>query len=208
VTTLVLSDVPGADFRLVGSGPTISPEKKGDRAVLLADNRTGVEAAAARARSEGACVSVLRRPIRGEAREAGTAFARALRSATAGVARPAYLLAGGETTVAIGGRSGTGGRNQEFALAAALEIEGAEGLSILAAGSDGIDGNSDASGAFVTGSTVARGRRNGIDAPAFLELHDSARFFERAGGAFRTGPTGTNVADWVFGLASPPGRGR
>jgi hydroxypyruvate reductase len=76
-------------------------------------------------------------------------------------------------------------------------------LSILAAGSDGVDGNSDAAGAYVTGGTVARGRRDGIDAGAVLARHDSERFFDRAGGALRTGATGTNVADWMFGFASP-----
>jgi glycerate-2-kinase len=203
VTTLVLSDVPGADFRLVGSGPTISPRKRGDRAILLADNRTGVAAAAARARREGARVRVLRRPITGEAREAGAAFARALKAFAARLPGPGFLLGGGETTVAMGGRAGRGGRNLEFALGAALEIDGDEGLSILAAGSDGVDGNSDAAGAYVTGGTVARGRRDGIDAAAVLARHDSERFFDRAGGALRTGATGTNVADWMFGFASP-----
>jgi len=208
VTTLVLSDVPGADFRLVGSGPTISSKKRGDRAVLLADNRTGVAAAAARARREGARVRVLRRPIEGEARVAGAAFARELRALALRAPGPAYLLAGGETTVAIGPRPGRGGRNQEFALGAAREIDGDEGLSILAAGSDGVDGNSDAAGAFVTGATIARGRREGVDAAAILERHDSQRFFDRVGGAWRSGATGTNVADWIFGFASSHGTRR
>jgi glycerate-2-kinase len=108
----------------------------------------------------------------------------------------------------MGRRAGRGGRNLEFALGAALEIDGDEGLSILAAGSDGVDGNSDAAGAYVTGATVARGRRDGIDAAAILERHDSERFFEQAGGALKTGATGTNVADWMFGLVSPRGAGR
>jgi glycerate-2-kinase len=208
VTTLVLSDVPGADFRLVGSGPTISAKKKRDRAILLADNRTGVAAAAERARRDGARVRVLRRPIEGEARVAGSAFARELRALAGRSAGPAYLLGGGETTVAIGTRAGRGGRNQEFALGAAREIDGDEGLAVLAAGSDGVDGNSDAAGAFVTGATIARGRRDGIDAAAILDRHDSQRFFDRVGGALRTGATGTNVADWMFGFASPRGARR
>jgi glycerate-2-kinase len=208
VTTLVLSDVPGADFRMVGSGPTISPGKKGDRAILLADNRTGVAAAAARARREGARVSIMRRPITGEAREAGAAFGHALKVFANRFPGPGCLLGGGETTVAMGRRAGRGGRNQEFALGAALEIDGDEGLSILAAGSDGVDGNSDAAGACVTGATIERGRRHGIDVAAILERHDSERFFDQAGGALRTGATGTNVADWMFGFASPRGARR
>jgi glycerate 2-kinase len=205
VTTLVLSDMPGSDFRLVGSGPTISGRKKGDRAYLLAGNRTGLTAAAARARLDGSRVSVVSRAITGEARQAGVAFVRALRNLGHRSPGTAYLLAGGETTVALPGRAGTGGRNLEVALAAALELAGEAGLSILAAGSDGIDGNSDAAGAIVDGSTTARGRRAGLGAAAFLDRHDAARFFERAGGILRTGPTGTNVADWIFGLARSPG---
>lgn len=208
VTTLVLSDVPGARFRIVGSGPTVSAAKKGDRAFLLADNRTGIEAAATRARRAGARVSVVPRPISGEAREAGAAFARALQSFARRSPVPGFLLGGGETTVAMRGRSGTGGRNLELALAAALGIEGVAGLSILAAGSDGVDGNSNAAGAFVDDSTAARGRRAGLDAEALLDRHDSARFFDRMGGALRTGPTGTNVADWIFGFAAAAGKRR
>ena len=205
VTTLVLSDMPGADYRLVGSGPTISPAKPRDRAVLLADNRTGVTCAAARARRTAGRVRILRDPIAGEARAAGAAFARALGVFARGGG--GFLLAGGETTVAIRGRAGRGGRNQELALAAAIEIAGDERLSILSAGSDGVDGNSNAAGAFVDGSTIARGRNSGIDAEECLDRHDAGRYFERVGGALGGVPTGTNVADWVFGRATAS-RGR
>jgi len=203
VTTLVLSDVPGADFRIVGSGPTIR-KRRGDRAVLLADNRTGLAAASEEARRFGARISIIRRSLSGEAAAAGREFAKRLKALARRGRGPLVLLAGGETTVAIRGRAGTGGRNQELALAAALEIAGDPRLSILAAGSDGVDGNSENAGARVDGGTIARGARRGIDAERFLAGHDAAGFFARAGGAFHTGPTGTNVADWVFGYAAPP----
>jgi hydroxypyruvate reductase len=202
LTTLVLSDVPG-DFRLVGSGPTVSARKAGDRAFLLADNRTGLAASASAARATGADVRVQRRPISGEAREVGRRFGRRLRRAAAGRSGALVLIAGGEATVSIAGRAGIGGRNQEIALAAALEIEGRAGLSILAAGSDGVDGSSENAGARVDGRTAGRARRRGLDPGRFLAAHDSAAFFSACGGALRTGPTGTNAADWLFGYAFP-----
>lgn len=201
VTTLILSDVPGGDFRLVGSGPTVSRRKRGDRAVLLGDNRTGIAAAARHARENGAQTRVLAAPVRGEARIVGVEFARRLRSLSGAHGRPALLLAGGETTVALSRRAGRGGRSQELALAAARELDGETDLAILAAGSDGIDGNSENAGAFIDGRTIARGRAAGASAEACLVRHDAERFFALAGGAFRPGPTGTNVADWIFGYA-------
>jgi hydroxypyruvate reductase len=113
------------------------------------------------------------------------------------------LLSGGETTVSLAGRAGRGGRNQEAALAAAIEISGEPGLAILAAGSDGLDGNSKNAGALIDGKTIERAESRGLDAAAFLARHDSASFFARAGGVLRTGPTGTNVADWWFGYVDP-----
>jgi len=206
VTTLVLSDVPGGEPRLVGSGPTIG-RRRGDSFHLLADNRTGLEAAALAARVSGTTVRIEARVLAGEAREAGRAFARRLRALADRETGESFLLAGGETTVALGSRPGTGGRNQEFALAAALEIAGDDRLSLFCAGSDGIDGNSGNAGARVDGRTIRSGARRGAAADACLDRNDSAAFFERAGGAFRPGPTGTNVADWVFGRVAPVAAG-
>ncbi|MDP4028602.1 MAG: MOFRL family protein, partial [Gallionella sp.] len=119
-------------------------------------------------------------------------------------------LSGGETTVVVGG-TGKGGRNQELALAFALEVEGLAGVSLLSAGTDGNDGPTDAAGALVDGRTAARARGLGIDPALFLENNDSYSFFQRldelSGGNypgeelsgtqshFITGPTGTNVMD-------------
>ncbi len=204
VTTLVLSDVPGADFRIVGSGPTVSPRKPGDRAFRIGDNRTGLAAAAAAAKERGLAVSIEPGPLRGEAAEAGRAFARRLvRRARRRSPESLVLLAGGETTVSLARRPGVGGRSQEAALAAAIEIAGKRGFAILLAGSDGRDGNSENAGARIDGKTIERGESSGLDAAKFLAAHDAASFFARAGGAFRTGPTGTNVADWWCGYAGP-----
>ena len=110
------------------------------------------------------------------------------------------LLAGGETTVTVKG-SGVGGRNQELALAFALEIAGKEGITLLSAGTDGADGPTDAAGAIVDGRTVPRARALGMDPATYLENNDSYAFFttydSRSGeeAHFITGPTGTNVMD-------------
>lgn len=196
VVTVVLSDVPGADFRIVGSGPTVSRSKKRDRAVLLADNRTGLEAAAVFARSRGLSARIERLPLSGEAAEAGRSFAVRLRALGSGV-----LLAGGETTVRHSAPAGTGGRSQEFALGAATELaERVSGGVLLSAGSDGIDGDSKNAGAFADGATVGRARRLRLSPEEYLLRHDSAAFFNALGDQFRPGATGSNVADWVFGF--------
>ncbi len=91
--------------------------------------------------------------------------------------------------------SGRGGRNQEFALAAALDIAGLEDVLILSAGTDGADGPTDAAGAFADGTTIARAAARGLNAQAYLANNDSYRFFDSLGDLIRTGPTGTNVAD-------------
>jgi len=110
------------------------------------------------------------------------------------------LLCGGETTVTVRG-TGMGGRNQELALAFALEIEGDQGMALLSAGTDGTDGPNDAAGAIVDGGTAARARSLGIDPCNYLDNNDSYTFFQdfdTATGAqchLKTGPTGTNVMD-------------
>ena len=90
---------------------------------------------------------------------------------------------------------GLGGRNQEFALAAAIEIAGTEGITIASAGTDGTDGPTDAAGAQADGATVARGQKLGLDAKAYLSNNDSYHFFQPLKDLIMTGPTGTNVMD-------------
>ncbi len=107
---------------------------------------------------------------------------------------PACLISGGETTVRVTG-SGTGGRNMELALWFALEIEGAKGITLLSAGTDGSDGGTEAAGAIVDGKTARRARRKGINPEAYLKNNDSYNFFRKAGGLVVTGQTGTNVMD-------------
>jgi glycerate 2-kinase len=96
--------------------------------------------------------------------------------------------------------TGLGGRNQEFALVAALELQGLDGVCLLSAGTDGTDGPTDAAGAFVDGSTVTRAAARGLDANDFLRRQDSYTFLDALGALHRTGPTGTNVMDLAIGV--------
>jgi len=133
--------------------------------------------------------------MQGEAREVGTKFARRLIRAPSG----SCLLMGGETTVTVRG-AGKGGRNQELALAAALELDGVRGVAVLALTSDGIDGPTDAAGALVDGATIARARESGFHPEAALASNDSYPLLNACGALLHTGPTGTNVGDLVVGL--------
>ncbi|RLE68022.1 MAG: glycerate kinase, partial [Thermoprotei archaeon] len=95
---------------------------------------------------------------------------------------------------------GRGGRNQEFALSAALQIEGVEGIAIAAMGSDGIDGPTDAAGAVVDGETARKAREMGLDPLCFLDDNNGYEFFKAVGGHIVTGPTGTNVNDFYIAV--------
>jgi len=159
--------------------------------LIVGSNRLAVDAAADAARSLGYRTMVLSTLIEGETRDVArvhAAIAKEIRATGRPVKPPACVISGGETTVTIRGK-GLGGRNQEFALAAAIDIAGLKNVLILSAGTDGIDGPTDAAGAFADGATA------GMDAAKFLANNDSYHFFERLGNLIKTGPTGTNVAD-------------
>ena len=190
--------VPAAvSERLAGSAP--ETPKPGDKIfekvqnLIVGSNRLAVDAAAERAKLLGYRTLVLSTFIEGETRDVArmhAAIAKEIRATGRPVKPPACVISGGETTVTIRG-TGLGGRNQEFALAAALDIAGLEDVVMLSAGTDGTDGPTDAAGAIADGSTIARG----LDAAAFLANNDSYHFFESIGDLIKTGPTGTNVAD-------------
>ncbi len=177
---------------------------------LIGSNRVALEAAKAAAERSGAVIArVLPGFLRGEARECGRAFVSELRSASASApaGHVVVLAAGGETTVTVRGK-GSGGRNQEFALAAAIELDGEEGIAILSAGTDGVDGPTDAAGAYTRGDTCARARAAGLDPRAHLAKNDAYPFFRALSGLVMTGPTGTNVADIAIGAVSGKRRSR
>jgi hydroxypyruvate reductase len=166
--------------------------------LVVGSNRQAIDAAATAARERGFRTLVLSTSIEGETRDvAGMHAAIAREAATAGHPQrpPLCLLSGGETTVTLGGSDGKGGRNQEFALAAALGIAGLENVLVLSGGTDGTDGPTDAAGAIADGQTLTRAEALHLDAKRFLANHDSYHFFEKLGGLLKTGPTGTNVMD-------------
>ncbi|WP_414645034.1 glycerate kinase type-2 family protein [Candidatus Deferrimicrobium sp.] len=183
------------------------PAFLGTISALVGTNRTAMDAAAlwmAQDRDAGPTAIVLLPDfLHGEARECARSFCARLRKAAEELSpgHAVVMIAGGETTVSVRG-NGKGGRNQEFSLAAAVELAGEGAMAILAAGTDGIDGPTDAAGAYADGATVARASALGLDPVAHLEDNDAYTFFEALGDLVVTGPTGTNVADLAIGHAT------
>jgi hydroxypyruvate reductase len=165
--------------------------------VIVGDNALAVRVALAQAREEGFIAESLGSDWQGEAREVGLELARKLRVTTALHEYPFCLIAGGETTVTIKG-NGTGGRNQELALAAVPELAGLENILLISLATDGEDGPTNAAGAIMNGETLRRAELLGLDVAGHLSQNDAYPFFERLGDLLKTGPTGTNVNDLVF----------
>jgi hydroxypyruvate reductase len=168
------------------------------RTDTIAAPQLSLEAAAAIAQSAGLTPLILGDAIEGEAREVGRVMAgitrqTALRSQP--VPPPVVLLSGGETTVTVKG-TGRGGRNVEFLLSLAVELDGLSNVFALAGDTDGVDGAEEIAGAIITPDTLARAKLLGIDAKASLADNDGHSFFEALGDQVITGPTRTNVNDF------------
>lgn len=164
---------------------------------LVGTNIQALIAASKEARQKGYRSLILSSTVEGEAREVVkmfAAFAKEVRNSANPIPAPACLLCGGETTVTIQG-NGKGGRNQEFALASAMIIDGMENIVVLSGGTDGTDGPTDAAGAIVDGNTVGRALANHLDPLDFLRRNDSYHFFKPLNDLIITGPTRTNVSD-------------
>ncbi|PWU25060.1 MAG: glycerate kinase, partial [Candidatus Rokuibacteriota bacterium] len=164
---------------------------------VIGNNTLVVDAAAARAAELGFTPHVLTRALEGEARDVARDWVTLARRITSGlgpVAPPVCVIASGETTVTVRGR-GRGGRCQEFALAAAIEMDGLTDVVILAAGTDGSDGPTGEAGAVADGLTARRVRDTGRDPEARLEDNDSHSVFADLGDLIVTGPTNTNLLD-------------
>lgn len=165
--------------------------------VLVGSNRLAALAAVDEARALGYTTLLLSTFVEGEAREVARVVAALGRGVLAHgdpVPPPACLVFGGETTVTVRGE-GRGGRNQELALAAALALEGIDGISVMALATDGSDGPTDSSGAIVDGATAGAIRAAGLDPAAALAANDAYAALAAAGAQLLTGPTGTNVND-------------
>jgi glycerate 2-kinase len=211
--------LPDAARRLViatEAGKTPETPKPDDPAFarvsleLIASNRLALEAAARRAVQRGLIPLIAETPIAGEASAAGRAVAATLLHNCAQqlipqpnrTPAPTCLIWGGETTVRLGdGSTGLGGRCQELALAASKTLEGSpRGVALLAAGTDGRDGPTDAAGAIVDHQTWRAITRTGRSPARDLAAHDAYHALDAAGALLRTGLTGTNVMDVVIGV--------
>jgi glycerate 2-kinase len=185
---------------------TLKPDEEelaGVANVVIGSNRDALEAAGVAARRAGYEPVIADRPLVGDTTEAAQVFTTWVLRQREGTNRPLCLLAGGETTVRLGDSPGRGGRNQEFGLACARALAG-RGIDLLSAGTDGVDGPTDAAGAWVDGSTLERARKLGLSDAAALAAHDSYAFFDALGDLFRPGPTGTNVMDIKIALIGKP----
>ena len=165
--------------------------------VVIGNNRAALIAARQRAEALGYHAWMIADAMQGESRvvaKSHSAFVKDVVRTGKPVSPPACLLAGGETTVTVVG-GGLGGRNQEFALAAATAIEKLDGVVILSGGTDGTDGPTEAAGGIVDGSTTLRGKAKNLDPEKFLARNDSYHFLLATDDLLITGPTLTNVMD-------------
>ncbi len=174
------------------------PRLAGNSVATIASAAISLAAAADLARERGVEAAILSDAVEGESREVArvhAAIAREVATRNRPFEKPVVLLSGGETTVTLRGK-GRGGRNAEFLLSLAIAIDGLEGVTALAADTDGIDGSEDNAGAFVDGTSAQRMRRAGIDPLAALADNDAYTAFSAIGDLLVTGPTGTNVNDF------------
>ena len=174
------------------------PEAAGAETLVVGNNRIALAAAADEARRLGYEPLLDLDPLVGDTAAAALRWVGSVRERAPGGRH--CVIAGGETTVTIRG-PGRGGRNQEFALALVAPLAGTA-IAVLSAGTDGIDGPTDAAGAFVDGDTLGRAQRAALDPAAALVANDSYGFFDRLGDLLRCGPTGTNVMDIKLALPS------
>ncbi|CAN7607555.1 glycerate kinase [Phyllobacterium sp. LjRoot231] len=164
---------------------------------VIASAGVSLAAAAKAARNSGVEAVILSDAIEGEAREVAhvhAALAKHVLAKDQPFKKPVVILSGGETTVTVRGK-GKGGRNSEFLLSLAIDIDGADGISAFAADTDGIDGSEDNAGAFADSTSIARLFAKGHDASTYLNRNDAWTAFNAIGDLFVPGPTGTNVND-------------
>jgi hydroxypyruvate reductase len=167
------------------------------RNIIVGNNQLALLAATQEAENLGYRVLVLSESAEGEAADVAVrhvAVAKEILAKGDPIPRPACVLSGGEATVTVTG-NGLGGRNQEFALAAAQEIDGLQGVVALSGGTDGTDGPTDAAGGIVDGATMQRAESKRLNARDYLKNNDSYHFLRATDDLLITGPTFTNVMD-------------
>ncbi len=208
---LLISDVPGDNPAVIGSGPLYprpTDISRFSRSVLeraaaiphrvIANQKMALLAAKERAKALGYSVHLHSRFLGAEINEVATDLVSILRHAPTGV-----HLWGGEPVVRLPENAGQGGRNQHLALKVAEGLRGDKGLVFLAAGSDGTDGMTKNAGAMVDGESARRGALTGLDIKASLQAFDAACFLKKSGDLVFTGPTDTNVMDFMMAIKSP-----
>ena len=166
---------------------------------MIATPRQSLQAAAALAVNQGLAAHILSDEIEGESREVGrvhAALARSVAQHATPFQAPCAILSGGETTVTVKAKGGRGGRATEFLLGCAIALQGAPGIWVLAADTDGIDGMEDNAGAIVSPDTLARAAALGLKPADFLDRNDAYSFFAALGDLVVPGPTFTNVNDF------------
>jgi glycerate 2-kinase len=193
---LFISDVPGHDPAVIGSG-LMGPAGADDRVerVVVASIDRAMERVRVEAQKRGLAATQDSRAFDGAAERLAVRFAHELHMSLHQV-----CVWGGESTVQLPEQPGRGGRNQHLALAAARVIAGHENLLLLVAGTDGTDGVTSDAGALVDGETCSRVALSELDVQSALQRADSGTALEAAGDLIHTGPTGTNVGDIVIGL--------
>ncbi len=169
---------------------------------VIGNNETAVDALSCAAKTAGYAVHRCEFALVGEARDIGAQLADRATALARRSPKKWALIGGGETTVSVVGH-GQGGRNQEMALAAALRLDGVDGVSIACLATDGTDGITDAAGALVDGQTAALARQHGVDPDEALSQNDSYSILTATRDLLWTGPTQTNVADLVLILGRP-----
>jgi len=202
----IIEQLPGSVLNHIQKGVSQQmPEtpKPGDKVfekaynLVIGSNIEAVIAACKKAQEVGYHTLILSSMIEGETKDVArvhTAIAREILKTGHPLNMPACVLSGGETTVTIRGK-GLGGRNQEFVLAAAIDIKDQHHIVVLSAGTDGNDGPTDAAGAMSDSTTVRRAESLDMNPSAYLSRNDSYHFFQKTGDLLITGPTNTNVMD-------------
>jgi hydroxypyruvate reductase len=203
-TALFISDVPGDDVAVIGSGLLGQDGGRPDRVtrMVIANLEAAVAKVGEAAQAHGLQVEARTQRFAGDAAEVARQFVAALRET-----RADGLVWGGESTVTLPASHGRGGRNTHLALAAARLLSAGEPLTILAAGTDGTDGPTSDAGALIDGGTLMRAELGGCDAERALREFDSGVALEMSEDLVHTGPTGTNVGDLLIGLKTRRRRG-
>ena len=197
---LFISDVPGDDPALIGSG-LLGPAPGGDsiRRTVIASIDMAMDAVVEAAQARGLSARRARTRFAGDVARLAVQFTHEL-----ALGKAQIRVWGGESTLRLPATPGRGGRNQHLALAAARLLAGYPDLALLVAGTDGIDGPTAETGAVVDGETCGRIALHGLDCDESLRRADSGTALAAAGALLRIGPTGTNVADLVIGAKLPP----